>query len=134
MGCNIYFFLSWFRAMNINKSQDGREGERLFFFLLLSTTITRCANRSVFSVCSYRRSLMMNEDVASGSSNHTTFFYIKTSVRVNKGTGFLDLLLNISFQPLIIVVKHSIIKLDVTELLDPPQVLPVEKVSYYFTL
>ena len=49
-------------------------------------------------------------------------FLFKTSIRVNKGAGFLDLLLNISFQPLIIVVKHSIIKLDVIELLDPPQV------------
>ena len=50
------------------------------------------------------------------------FFIIKTSVRVNKGPVFLDLLLKISLQPLIIVVKHSIIKLDVTELLDPPEV------------
>ena len=62
------------------------------------------------------------------------FFIIKTSMRVNKGAGFLDLLLNISFQPLIIVVKHSIIKLDVTELLDAPQVAPVEKVNDYFAL
>ena len=60
------------------------------------------------------------------------FFIITTSIRVNKGAGFLDLLLNISFQPLIIVVKYSIIKLDVTELLDLP--LPVEKVNDYFTL
>ena len=51
-----------------------------------------------------------------------SFVVIKTSIRVNKGAGFLDLLLNVSFQPLIIVVKHSIIKLDVTELLDLPQV------------
>ena len=50
------------------------------------------------------------------------FFIIKTSIRVNKGARFLDLLLNISFQPLIIAVKHSIIKLDVKELLHPPQV------------
>ena len=64
----------------------------------------------------------MNKDVTSGSKNHTTFFYIKTSIRVNKGEGFLDLLLNVSFQPLIITVKHSIIKLDVIELLDLPQV------------
>ena len=78
---------------------------------------------------------MMNEDVASGSSNHTTFFYIKTSVRVNKGTGFLDLLLNISFHPLIIAVKYSIINLNVTELLDLPQVfLPVEEANYCFAL
>ena len=48
------------------------------------------------------------------------FFIIKTSISVNKGAEFLDLLLNISFQLLIIVIKHSIIKLDVTELLDPP--------------
>ena len=78
---------------------------------------------------------MMNEDFASGSRNHTKFFlFIKTSIRINKKAGFLDLLLNISFKSLIIVVKHSIIKLDVTELLDPPQVLPVEKVNYYFVL
>ena len=34
------------------------------------------------------------------------FFIIETSVKVNKGAGFLDLLWNMSFQPLIIVVKH----------------------------
>ena len=50
------------------------------------------------------------------------FFIINTSIRVNEWAGFLDLLLNISFQPLIIVVKHSVIKLDTTELLDPSQV------------
>ena len=65
---------------------------------------------------------MMNEDVGSRSRNPATFFYIKTSIGVNKGAGFLDLLLNISFQPLIIAVKHCIIKLDVIELPDPPQV------------
>ena len=65
---------------------------------------------------------MMNENVASGCRNRTIFFYIKTSIRVNKGAGLLDLLLNTSFQPLIIAVKHSIIKSDVIELLDPPQV------------
>ena len=51
-----------------------------------------------------------------------TFFYIKIFIQVNKGAGSLDLLLNISFQPSIIAVKHSIIKVDVTELLDLPQV------------
>ena len=77
----------------------------------------------------------MNEDVASGSSNHTTFFYIKSSIRVNNGAGFLDLLLSISFHALIIAVKYSIINLNVIELLDLPQVfLPVEKVNYYFAL
>ena len=96
----IYFFLSGFRV----------------------TTSTRFANRSVFSVCIYRRSLMMNEDFANGSRNLLYFFIIKTSIRVNKGAGFLDLLLNISFQPLIILIKHSIIKLDVTELPDWPQI------------
>ena len=50
------------------------------------------------------------------------FFIIKTSIRVNNEARFLDLLLNISFQPSIIVVKQSVIKLDVTELLDLPQV------------
>ena len=48
-------------------------------------------------------------------------FIIKISIRVNKGAGFQDLPQNIGSQPLIIVVKHSIIKLDVTKLLDPPQ-------------
>ena len=64
----------------------------------------------------------MNKDVASRCRNCTKFFSIKTSIRVNKGAGLLGLLLNISFQPLIITVQHSIIKLDVIELLDPPQV------------
>ena len=50
------------------------------------------------------------------------FFIMKTYIRVNKEAGFLDLLLNVSNQPLIILVKHSIIKLDVTVLLNPPQV------------
>ena len=48
----IYFFLSGFRV----------------------TTSTRFANRSVFSVCIYRRSLMMNEDFANGSRKRTIFF------------------------------------------------------------
>ena len=65
---------------------------------------------------------MINEAVASRSRNCTTFFYLKTYLRVNKGARFLDLLLNIRFQPLIIAIKHSIIKLDVIELLDLPQV------------
>ena len=115
------FFCLGFVSRTLTNHRTAGKG-RGYFFLLLSTTSTRFANRLVFSVCSYQRDLMMNEDVASGSWYHTTFFYIKTSIRVNKGAGFLDLLLNISFQPLIIVVKHSIIKLDVTELLDPPQV------------
>ena len=50
------------------------------------------------------------------------FYIIRTIIRVKEEVGFLDLLLNISFQTLIIVVKHSIIKLYGTELLDPPQV------------
>ena len=49
----IYFFLSGFRV----------------------TTSIRFANRSVFSVCIYRRSLKVNEDFASGSRNRTKFFY-----------------------------------------------------------
>ena len=88
--------------------------------------------RESFSVCIYRRSLMMNEPFANGSRNLLYFFIIKTSIRVNKGAGFLDLLLNISFQPLIIVVKHSIIKLDVTELLDPPQVFTCWESQWLF--
>ena len=63
---------------------------------------------------------MRTSQVDPGTVLH--FFIIKTSIRVKKGTGFLDLLLNISFQLLIIIVKHTIIKLDVTELLDPQQV------------
>ena len=52
------------------------------------------------------------------------FFIIKTSIRGRvSGSAF-------QYQPLVIVVKHSIIKLDVTELQD----LPVEKVNYYFAL
>ena len=56
---------------------------------------------------------------------------MKTYIRVNKEAGFLDLLLNVSNQPLIILVKHSIIKLDVTVLLNPPQ---VKKVNGYLAL
>ena len=115
-GHKIYFFLSGIPVKNIHKSHDSRERERLF----LSTTLTPFANRLVFSVCSNQRNLMMNEDVTSGSRNCTHFFIIKTSTRVNKWAGFLDLPLNINFQPLIIAVKHPIIKLYVTELLDPP--------------
>ena len=77
---------------------------------------------------------MMNKDFASGSRILTTFLIIKTSIKVNKRAGFLDLLLNISFQPLIIFVKHSIIKLDVTGLLDLPQDLPADKTIDYFAL
>ena len=62
------------------------------------------------------------------------FFIIKTSIKVNKRAGFLDLLLNIRFQPLVIFVKHPIIKLDVTGFLDPPQDLPVDKAIDYFEL
>ena len=60
------------------------------------------------------------------------FFIIKTSIRVNKGAGFLDLLLKISFQPSIIVVKHSIIKLGVTDFLDPPQVFTCWESQWLF--
>ena len=35
MEYNIYFFLCGFRVKNINKSQDSRERERLFFFASL---------------------------------------------------------------------------------------------------
>ena len=61
---------------------------------------------------------MMNEDFSQahpGTVLH--FFIIKTFKRVNKGVGFLDLLLNISFQQLVIAVKHSIIKLDPLDML-----------------
>ena len=50
---------------------------------------------------------------------YSVFFIIKTSIRVNKGARFLDVLLNVNFQPL--VTKQSFIKIYVTELLDPPQ-------------
>ena len=65
-GYKILFFLSEFRV--------SRERERLFFSLL-STTATRFANHLVFSVCIYRKGLMMNEDFASGSRNLTISFY-----------------------------------------------------------
>ena len=50
---------------------------KIYFFLsgFCVTTSTRYANRSVFRVCIYRRSLMMNKDFASGSRNGTTIFY-----------------------------------------------------------
>ena len=114
-------FCLGFVSRTLTNHRTGSKG-RGYFFWLLSTTSTHFANCSVFTICSYQGDLMMNEDVTSGSRNCTTFFYIKTSIRVNKGAGYLDLLLNISFQPLIIAVKHSIIKLDVIELLDLPQV------------
>ena len=50
------------------------------------------------------------------------FFIVKTSIRVNNGARFLDLHLRLSSKPSFIFVEHPIIKLDVTELLDPPQV------------
>ena len=121
MGYNIYFFCLGFVSRKLTNRRTAVK-ERGYFFRLLSTTSTRFSNRLVFSVCSYRTGLMMNKYIASRSRNRTTSFYIKTSIRVNKGAGFLDLLLNISFNPLIITVKHSIIKLNVIELLDPPQV------------
>ena len=58
-------------------------------------------------------------EVDPGTTLH--FFITKTSVRENQGARFW-ILLNINFQPLVINVKHSVIKLDATELLDPPQV------------
>ena len=98
MGYNIYFFYLGFVSKKLTNRRTAVKG-RGYFFRLLSTTSTHFSNRLVFSVCSYRRGLMMNEDIASGSRNRTTFFCIKTSIRVNKGTGFLDLLFNISFHP-----------------------------------
>ena len=115
----FYFFLSGFPFKNIQESQNRRERRRLFLAPLCHST--RFPNCSVFSVRSYWRGLRMNEDVASGFRNRTPFFFIiKTSIRVNKGARFLDLLLNVNFQPL--VTKQSFIKIYVTELLDPPQV------------
>ena len=61
---------------------------------------------------------MMNEDFASGSGNCTTFFLLSKP---------LDLLLNISFQPLIIVVKHSIIKLEVIATKSTTSIYPMRK-------
>ena len=119
------FFCLGFVSRTLTNHRTAGKG-RGYFFLLLSTTSTCFVNRSVFSICSYQRDLMKNKNVASRSRNHTKFFYIKTLIRVNKGAGFLDLLLNISFQPLIIAVKHStIIKLDVIELLDTCYLLPI---------
>ena len=133
------FFCLGFVSRTLTNHRTAGKG-RGYFFWLLSTTSTCFTNRSVFSICSYQRDLMKNKNVASGSRNHTKFFYIKTLIRVNKVAGFLDLLLNISFQPLIIAVKHSaIITLDVIELLDtcyllPDTYLPIEKVNYYSSL
>ena len=70
----FYFFLFGFPFKNIHESQDSKE--RRLFFMLLSNTVTRFANLSVFSVCSYRRGLMMKEDVASGSRNRITYFLL----------------------------------------------------------
>ena len=99
------------------------KGRGYYFSSSLPSSIsTRFGNRLVFSV---HISQKFNDERGLRKriqQPYYIFFIIKTSIRVNKGAGFLDLLLNISFQPLIIVVKHSIIKLDVTELLDPPQV------------
>ena len=114
----FYFFLSGFPSKNIHESQNRRERKRLFLAPLCHST--HFPNCFVFSVRSYWRGLRMNEDFASGSRNPTPFFFIiKTSIRVNKGARFLDLLLNVNFQPL--VTKQSFIKIYVTELLDPPQ-------------
>ena len=109
----IFFCLGFVSRTFTNHRTAGKG--RGNFFWLLSTTSICFANRSVFSVCIYRRGLMMNEDVSSGPGTVLHFFIIKTSIRAKKGAGFLDLLLNISFQPLIIAAKQSIIKLNVTE-------------------
>ena len=89
------FFCLVFVSRTLTNYRTAGKG-RGYFFWLFPTTPTRFANHSVFSVCSYQRNLMMNEDVANRSRNRTTLFYIKTSIRVNKGAGLPDLLLNIS--------------------------------------
>ena len=109
---------------NINKSQDSRERESLFFFASLyhfqplhkSFNLQRLQLWERFNDERGRRKWIQEPHYI------PTFFYIKIFIQVNKGAGSLDLLLNISFQPSIIAVKHSIIKVDVTELLDLPQV------------
>ena len=113
----IFFCLGFLSGTFKNHRTERKEGG---FFLAPLYHSTRFPNCSVFSVRSYWRGLRMNEDVASGFRNRTPFFFdIKTSIRVNKGARFLDLLLNVNFQPL--VKKQSFIKIYVTELLDPPQ-------------
>ena len=113
----IFFCLGFLSRTFKNHRTGGKGGG---FFLVPLCHSTRFPNCSVFSDRSYLRGLRMNEDVASGFRNRTPFFFIiKTSIRVNKGARFLDLLLNVNFQPL--VTKQSFIKIYVTELLDPPQ-------------
>ena len=113
----IFFCLGFLSRTSTNHRTGGKGGG---FFLAPLCHSTRFPNCFVFRVRSYWRDLRMNEDVASGSRNRTQFFFIiKTSITVNKGARFLDLVLNVNFQPL--VTKQSFIKIYVTELLDPPQ-------------
>ena len=113
----IFFCLGFLSRTFTNHRTGGKGGG---FFLAPLYHSTHFPNCFVFSVRSYWIGLRMKEDFASGSGNRTPFFFIiKTSIRVNKGARFLDLLLNVNFQPL--VTKQSFIKICVTELLDPPQ-------------
>ena len=113
----FYFFLSGFPSKNIHESQNRRE--RAFF----SSSLPLHALPKLFRL---QRSQLLERFKDERrlckriQEPYSVFFIIKTSIRVNKGARFLDLLLNVNFQPL--VTKQSFIKIYVTELLDPPQV------------
>ena len=108
------FFLSGFPVENIYKSQNSRERKRLLF---LASFYHFHLLHKMFSLQPLHLSERFNDERGLQKriqELYYIFFIIKTSIRVNKGTGYLDLLMNMSFQLLIIVIKHSVIKLDVT--------------------
>ena len=114
----FYFFLSGFPFKNIQESQNRRERRKLFFgsslpFHSLPKLFRLQRSQLLERFKDERRRCKRIQEP------HSVFFVIKTSIRVNKGARFLDLLLNVNFQPL--VTKQSFIKIYVTELLDPPQ-------------
>ena len=114
------FFLSGFPFRNIQESQNRRERRRLFF----SSSLPLHSLPKLFRL---QRSQLLErfKDERRRCKRiqepHSVFFVIKTSIRVNKEARFLDLFLNVNFQPL--VAKQYFIKIYVTELLDPPQAL-----------
>ena len=116
----FYFFLSGFPFRNIQESQNRRERRRLFF----SSSLPLHSLPKLFRL---QRSQLLErfKDERRRCKRiqepHSIFFVIKTSIRVNKEARFLDLFLNVNFQPL--VAKQCFIKIYVTELLDPPQAL-----------
>ena len=112
------FFLSGFPFKNIHESQTRRERRRLFF----SSSLPLHSLPKLFRLqCSQLLERFKDERrrYKRVQEPYSVFLIIKTSITVNKGARFLDLVLNVSFQPL--VTKKSFIKIYVTELLDPPQ-------------